>query len=82
MVRKDDFETLLITLDSILSESGTSEHDIDIIKENVAGYKDEEKGWNVFHYAAYFQSEHIIEKLVEFLNGQLVLCLVNDKTSS
>ena len=71
VVRNDDYETLLITLDSI-SENGTSEHDIDMIKEGVASYKDEEKGWNVFHYAAHFQSEHIIEKLVEFMKGLLV----------
>ena len=72
IVRNGDYETLLITLDSILSEKGVSEHDIDAIKDRVATYKDEEKqGWNVFHYAAHYQSEHITEKLVEFLKGVL-----------
>ena len=84
VVKNDDYETLLITLDS-LSESGTSdlcEQDIKMIKEGVASYKDEERGWNVFHFAAHLQSEHIIEKLVEFLKGQMLFIIdSHDKAS-
>jgi ankyrin repeat protein len=81
VVKNDDYETLLITLDS-LSESGTNdlcEQDIKMIKEDVASYKDEERGWNVFHFAAHLQSEHIIEKLVEFLKDS---DSVNGKSTS
>ena len=75
-MKNDDYETLLITLDS-LSESGLCEQDIKMIKEGVASCKDEERGWNVFHFAAHLQSEHIIEKLVEFLKGQMLFLCYN-----
>ena len=55
-----------------LRMGGTSEHDLNLVKAEVASFEDDEKGWNVFHYAANHQSDAIMEKLVEFIGKQLV----------
>ena len=47
---------------------GISEHDIGAITREVEDFVDE-RGWNVFHYAAHHQSQPIMERLVKYLKG-------------
>ena len=60
---------MLLKVDSLLS-GGASTHDINLIKEDVAMFKDDTSDWNVFHYAAHHNSDSILEKLIEFLRGK------------
>ena len=62
----NNYEFLLTKRDS-LSSDGTNEHDICTIKEEVAQYRDKVNEWTVFHFAAYFKSDSIVEWLIEFL---------------
>lgn len=55
-------------------DPGMSEHDIGAIKREVADFVDE-KGWSVFHYAAYNKSQPIMEILVQHLKGIFKFCI-------
>ena len=69
-----------------MTDDNTSDQ-INVIKE-VSEFKDTSNKWNVFHYAAYFNSDIILEKLVELLKGMyhmscsVTLCYANTYTDS
>ena len=64
----NNFEVLLVTLDSLIEPgAGATEQELAAIKAELASFIDQERGWNVFHFAAHHQSDSIMEKLVEFL---------------
>ena len=48
-------------------ENDGANFDINAIKAEVVGFRDDTRGWNVFHFAAHHQSDSIMEKLVEFI---------------
>lgn len=66
-VKTNDVEGLLLLLDSLSPHTG----DMAAIQEEVAQYASDE-GWNVFHYAAYYHSLDMMERLVTLLKGNLV----------
>jgi ankyrin repeat protein len=70
-VTSNNYEALLTKLDGLREGAGNG-HDLNVTKAEVASYEEEERGWNVFHYAAHHQSDAIMEKLVDFLDSDCV----------
>ena len=66
-MKTNDVEALQLLMDSLSPLAG----DIASVQEEVAQYTSDE-GWNVFHYAAYYHSDYIMEQLVTFLKGKNV----------
>ena len=70
-VKNNDVEAVQLLLDSLSPHTG----DMAAVQEEVMQYTSD-KGWNVFHYAAYYHSVEIMEQLVTFLKGNITMIIV------
>lgn len=67
-VKNNDVEAVQLLLDSLSPHTGY----MAAVQEEVTQYTSD-KGWNVFHYAAYYHSVEITEQLVTFLKGNIII---------